>query len=99
VKEKIRGAEINLLDFFPLCSTCQKNFSVQTFHVVSYSNLYECLHFSNIFAVFEHIKYNLTKLKANLVRLLLLCYSKQKRFRFTKKCLRFQNEYNKVEIG
>ena len=71
--------------------------------------LYKCLHFFKIFPVFEQIyKQNLHNLKVHLVRLLLLCYSTQggtggvsfanKNVSGLQKYLRFQNEYNKVEI-
>jgi hypothetical protein len=69
--------------------------------------LYKCLHFFKIFAVFERI-YKQTIYKFHLVRLLLLCYSTQggtggvsfanKNVSGLQKYLRFQNEYNKVEI-
>ena len=71
--------------------------------------LYKCLHFFTIFAVFEHfINKTYKTIKVHLVRLLLLCYSTQggtggvsfpnKNVSGLQKYLRFQNEYNKVEI-
>ena len=72
--------------------------------------LYKCLHFCTIFAVDLNIFINKTykTIKVHLVRLLLLCYSTQggtggvsfanKNVSGLQKYLRFQNEYNKVEI-
>ena len=71
--------------------------------------LYKCLHFFTIFAVFEQfINKTYKTIKVHLVRLLLLCYSTQggtggvsfanKNVSGLQKYLRFQNEYNKVEI-
>ena len=72
--------------------------------------LYKCLHFLKILQylnVFINKTYK-TILKVHLVRLLLLCYSTQggtggvsfanKNVSGLQKYLRFQNEYNKVEI-
>ena len=74
--------------------------------------LYKCLHFFKIFAVFERIyKQNLHNYESSSCSLIvanLLCYNTQggtggvsfanKNVSGLQKYLRFQNEYNKVEI-
>ena len=66
--------------------------------------LYKCFHFFNSILIFERIKY-----KFNLILFAYCCYATalmevpdvsfaNKNVSGLQKCLRFQNEYNKVEI-